>query len=256
MAGESLFNDGIGVVLFLVILGVATGAAPADASGMLRLLLQRGVGGLAVGWAAGFVTYELLKRVDNYQVEVLLTLALAMGGYTLAAALQVSAPIAIVVAGLLIGNRGRVFAMSETTRQHLDMFWELIDEVMNSVLFLLLGMELLVLPLEKQFLLAGLLGIAITMASRWLSVATSLAITRIWRPGERGRITVLTWGGLRGGLSVAMALALPAGTIRNLILTVTYCIVVFAVFVQGLTASRVIRLAVRHGGPRENPLPA
>jgi CPA1 family monovalent cation:H+ antiporter len=255
MTGESLFNDGIGVVLFLVILGVATGAAPADAMGMLRLLLQRGVGGLAVGWAAGLITYQLLKRVDNYQVEVLLTLALAMGGYTLAAALHVSAPIAIVVAGLFIGNRGRAFAMSEQTRKHLDTFWELIDEVMNSVLFLLIGMELLVLSLEKRYVVAGILGIAIVLASRWLSVSVSLAVTRLWRPGERGRITVLTWGGLRGGLSVAMALALPQGTFRNLILTVTYCIVVFAVFVQGLSASRVIRLAVRARRTHAMPQP-
>jgi CPA1 family monovalent cation:H+ antiporter len=183
--------------------------------------------------------------VDNYQVEVLLTLALAMASYAVANAVGASGPIAVVVAGVFIGNRGRGFAMSETTRQHLDNFWELIDETLNAVLFLLVGLEVLVLQFNMRYLVAGGVAIIVVLISRWASVAGCVGLISLGGTPRRGQITVLTWGGLRGGLSVAMALSLPEGNNRNLILVVTYAVVVFCIFVQGLTAGRVIKWAVR-----------
>ena len=183
----------------------------------------------------------MLKRVDNYQVEVLITLALAMGLYAGADALHLSAPIAVVVAGLFIGNQGRAFAMTEKTRIHVDTFWELVDEILNVVLFLLIGLELLVLPLESRWLVAGGLAIVIVLLARWLSVAGVVGGLSRLRPPSRGAISVLTWGGLRGGISVALALSLPAHDSRSVILTLTYCVVVFSILVQGLTIGPLIR---------------
>jgi CPA1 family monovalent cation:H+ antiporter len=205
------------------------------------LLLREAVGGAGVGLAGGLITVVLLSQVDNYQVEILLTVALAMGGYVLADAIGVSAPIAIVVAGLFIGSRARSRVMSEKTSDHLDTFWELIGEVMNAVLFLLVGLVVLVIPFKWAYLGAGSLAVFVVLLARWISVAGCVGITRIWRKRERGRITVLTWGGLRGGLSIAMALSLPEGATRNLLLVCTYCVVVFCIFVQGLSVERVIR---------------
>jgi CPA1 family monovalent cation:H+ antiporter len=192
--------------------------------------------------AAGFITYKMLKRVDNYQVEVMLTLALAMGLYALADALHLSAPIAVVVAGLFVGNQGRAFAMTEKTREHVDTFWELVDEILNVVLFLLIGLELLVLPIERGWLLAGVLAIPIVLAARWLSVAGIIGPLSRMKAQSKGAVRVLTWGGLRGGISVAMALSLPATYSRSLVLTLTYFVVVFSILVQGLTVGRVVRM--------------
>jgi CPA1 family monovalent cation:H+ antiporter len=193
--------------------------------------------------AAGFVTYRMLKGVDNYQVEVLLTLALAMGLYALADALHLSAPIAVVVAGLFVGNHGRAFAMTDKTREHVDTFWELIDEILNIVLFLLIGLEILVLPIERRWLLAGVLAIPIVLSARWLSVAAIIGSLSRVTSQSKGAISVFTWGGLRGGISVAMALSMPAAYSRSLVLTLTYFVVVFSIVVQGLTLGRVIRVA-------------
>jgi Na+:H+ antiporter len=252
VAGESLFNDGLGVVIFLVLLQLVSldeaggngAAAPLSIGvGAIGMLLLKEVGGaLVLAMAAGFITYQMLKRVDNYQVEVLLTLALAMGLYALADALHLSAPIAVVVAGLFIGNRGRAFAMTEKTRVHVDSFWELVDEILNVVLFLLIGLELLVLPIERGWLAAGVLAIPIVLAARWLSVAGIIGPLSRVRAQPQGAIAVLTWGGLRGGISVAMALSLPANDSRSLVLTLTYFVVVFSILVQGLTMGRVIRM--------------
>ncbi|SBT08048.1 Na(+)/H(+) antiporter NhaP (fragment) [Candidatus Accumulibacter aalborgensis] len=206
------------------------------------LLLKEVGGALVLALAAGIVTYQMLKRVDNYQVEVLLTLALAMGVYALADALHLSAPIAVVVAGLFVGNRGRAFAMSEKTREHVDTFWELVDEILNVVLFLLIGLELLVLPLKREWLMAGALAIPIVLSARWLSVAAIVGPLGRVTTQAKGAIAVLTWGGLRGGISVAMALSLPANDSRSLILTLTYFVVVFSILVQGMTVGRVIRM--------------
>lgn len=251
MAGESLFNDGLGVVAFLVLLqlsgldgaqSVSTAPLPFDVGAVGMLLLKEVGGALVLAMAAGIVTYQMLKRVDNYQVEVLLTLALAMGVYALGDALHLSAPIAVVVAGLFVGNRGRAFAMSEKTREHVDTFWELVDEILNVVLFLLIGLELLVLPIERAWLVAGTLAIPIVLLARWLSVAAIVGPLRGVTAQAKGAISVLTWGGLRGGISVAMALSLPDNDSRSLVLTLTYFVVVFSILVQGLTLGRVIRM--------------
>lgn len=252
MAGESLFNDGLGVVVFLLLLQLA---GPGDAAGsgaaaplsivagaVAMLLLEEVGGALLLALAAGYNTYQMLKRVDNYQVEVMLTLALAMALYALADALHLSAPIAVVVAGLFVGNQGRAFAMTEKTREHVDTFWELIDEILNAVLFLLIGLELLVLPIKGEWLLAGVLVIPIVLAARWLSVAGIIGALGRMKAQSKGAIAVLTWGGLRGAISVAMALSLPAGDSRSLVLTLTYFVVVFSILVQGLTVGRVIRM--------------
>ena len=247
VSAEALFNDGVGVVFFLTVLGVVSGERAATVTGVSLMLAQEVIGGAALGLACGLFIYHLLKRVDNYQVEVLLTLALAMGGYSLAEAIHVSAPIAVVVAGLFVGNRGREFAMSRQTREHLDSFWELIDEVLNAVLFLLIGMLVLVTPFTRRYLWAGLAAVAIVLAARWLAVFSLVKAMEAWRSFGRGTVTVLSWCGLRGGLSVAMALALPPGKPREIIVAMTYCVVVFSILVQGLTASRVTRAATALG---------
>jgi CPA1 family monovalent cation:H+ antiporter len=245
MAGESLFNDGVGVAIFLGVASMVVGeTTPTIPQGVL-LLIREAAGGAGVGLATGLLTYVLLTTVDNYQVEVLLTLGLAMGCYALADSIGTSGPIAVVVAGVFIGNRGRAMAMSEKTRQHLDSFWELIEETLNSVLFLLLGLEMLVVPFSRNFVAAGIISIAVVLLARWICVAGSFSLLSLWYRSHPGRITILTWGGLRGGLSVAMVLSLPPSSNRNLLLVITYAVVLFCVFVQGLTASAVIRHAVR-----------
>jgi CPA1 family monovalent cation:H+ antiporter len=241
IVGESLFNDGIGVVVFMVIAGLAYGGHEATVLGVSMLFLQEAVGGALYGLLIGLLAYRMLKSVSNYQVEVLLTLALVMGGYALAGALHVSGPIAVVVAGLLIGNHGRRFAMSETTREHLDAFWELVDEILNAVLFVLIGLEVLVLAFSGQYLVAGIVLIPAVLAARLLSVGLPIGLLRLTREFSTGVVRILTWGGLRGGISVALALSLPAGPERAAIVAITYVIVVFSVLVQGLTLGWVVR---------------
>jgi CPA1 family monovalent cation:H+ antiporter len=237
MAGESLFNDGIGVVVFLVLLDIAVGGHELSVSGAVWLFLVEAVGGIAYGLIIGYVAYLMLKSVDNYQVEVLITLALVMGGYTLAQELHMSGPLAMVVAGLMIGNHGRALAMSETTREHLDTFWELLDEILNAVLFVLIGFELLVLKLRAPYLVAGILAVPTVLLSRFLSVGLAMSFVRVRRgmgPSPHA-VKVLTWGGLRGGISVALALSLPAGAERDALVVVTYVVVAFSIIVQGLS---------------------
>ena len=241
IAGESLFNDGVAVVMFLVVVRIATGGSGMSTSDVLLIFSQEAVGGILFGLGAGGITYWMLKSVDNYQVEVLLTLALVTGGYTLADALHLSAPIAIVVAGLLVGNHGRVLAMSEKTREHLDTFWELVDEILNAVLFVLIGLEVLVLVFIQAYLLAGLLAIPIVLLARFITVGIPITLLRRFRSFSPKAIQVLTWGGLRGGVSVALALSLPAGEMRDTLVAVTYAVVIFSILVQGLTIGPLIR---------------
>tara|TARA_R110002012_G_scaffold58359_5_gene151382 strand:+ start:1211 stop:2488 length:1278 start_codon:yes stop_codon:yes gene_type:complete len=252
IAGESLFNDGLSVVVFLVLLelsglgAMAGEETPVEASidmAAIGILLLKEVGGaVLLASAAGYLTYQMLKRVDNYQVEVLLTLALAMGLFALADSMHLSAPIAVVIAGLFIGNHGRLFAMSDKTREHVDTFWELIDEILNVVLFLLIGLELLVLPIERDWLLAGGLAILIVLGTRWFCVAIIMGSLSKFTTQSKGAVSILTWGGLRGGISVAMALSLPASEFRDLALTLTYCVVIFSIVVQGLSMGKLIRM--------------
>jgi CPA1 family monovalent cation:H+ antiporter len=245
IAGESLFNDGMAVVVFLVLIRLASGEAGLSASDVILLFSQEAIGGVLFGLGAGAVTYWMLKSVDNYQVEVLLTLALVTGGYALAEVLHLSAPVAIVCAGLLIGNHGRTLAMSEKTRGHLDTFWELIDEVLNAVLFVLIGLEVLALDFLAEYLLAGLLAIPIVLVARFTSVGIPITVMRHFRSFSPRVIQILTWGGLRGGISVALALSLPANGFRDALVVITYIVVIFSILVQGLSIGPLIRASNR-----------
>jgi CPA1 family monovalent cation:H+ antiporter len=241
IAGESLFNDGMAVVVFLVLLGIATSGHDINVGHIALLFLEEAVGGVLFGLAIGWLTYQMLKQVDNYQVEILLTLALVMGGYSLASVIHVSGPIAVVVAGLLIGNQGRMLAMSDHSREHIDTFWELIDEILNAVLFVLIGLEVLVLPFTQDVLLAALILIPLILLSRLISVGLPINLLRLRREFSPGAVKILTWGGLRGGVSVALALSLPASEARDVILAITYAVVVFSILVQGLTIGRLVK---------------
>ncbi len=241
ITGESLFNDGVAVVVFLVLAQIATGEGQVSAAHVLSLFLKEALGGLLFGLIAGWMAFQMLKRVDNYQVEVLVTLALAAGGYAIAEHLHISAPIAVVVAGLLVGNPGRVAAMSQTTVEHLDTFWELVDEVLNAVLFVLIGLEVLVISLTGRYLLAGIVIIPLVLAARLVSVGAPVALMRRFRRFTPGVVTILTWAGLRGGISVALALSLPGDAARDALVTVTYVVVVFSILVQGLTLGPLVR---------------
>ncbi|MGH7255619.1 MAG: cation:proton antiporter, partial [Nitrospirales bacterium] len=187
-----------------------------------------------------YLTYVMLKSVDQYQVEILLTLALVMGGYALADVLHTSGPIAVVVAGLLIGNHGRHLAMSEKTREHVDAFWELVDELLNAILFVLIGLEVLVLTFQDSYLAAGLVAIPTVLLARFLTVGLQAQGFRLFREFSARAVLLLTWGGLRGGISVALALSLPVGEPRDALLLVTYTVVVFSILVQGLTIQRLV----------------
>jgi len=246
IAGESLFNDGIGVVVFLILLELALGGGDITVGGVSLLFVEEAVGGALLGLAIGMLAYQMLKRVNNYQVEVIITLALVMGGYALADRIHTSGPIAMVVAGLLIGNHGRAFAMSEVTRRRLDDFWELMDEILNALLFMLIGLEMLVMPFTPALLIAGLAAIMITLFARWASVGGAVFLMRTFRPFSPGAIKILTWGGLRGGISVALALSIPAVPERSTIVTITYIIVVFSIITQGMTLGRLVKQIYPH----------
>ncbi len=241
IAGESLFNDGIGVVVFVILLELSGGGVDVTVRQAVSLFLSETVGGAALGLLFGFLAYRMLKGVNNYQVEVIITLALVMGGYTLADKMHTSGPIAIVVAGLLIGNHGRAFAMSDLTREHLDAFWELVDEILNALLFLLIGLEVLVIPFNRAYVIAGIAGIGVTLLARWVSVGLTVSALRPFRRFSPGTVRILTWGGLRGGISVALALSLPVGPQRDVILVMTYITVVFSIIVQGLSLGKVVK---------------
>jgi CPA1 family monovalent cation:H+ antiporter len=245
IAGESLFNDGIGVVVFLVLYEIAVRGDQPSFTHISTVFLEEAVGGAVVGLLLGWITYRLLKAVDQYQVEVLLTLALVAGGYALASAMHTSGPIAIVCAGVLIGNHGRRFAMSDTTREHLDTFWELVDEILNALLFVLIGLEVLVLTFTYDLLFAGLLAIPAILFARWVSVGAPVLVMSRWQKFQPGTVTIMTWGGLRGGISVALALSLPVGSERELVLAMTYVLVVFSILVQGLTIKQVVMWFMR-----------
>jgi len=242
--GESLFNDGVGVVVFSLLLGIATSGHEVTAGEAGMLFLEEAVGGVLYGLALGYLAYRLLRSVDQHTVEILITLALVSGGYYLAGKLHTSGPIAMVVAGLFIGNHGRVFGMSEGSREYLDNFWELIDEILNALLFAMIGFEILVLDLEPAYLPIVLFTIPLALAVRFVCVGLPISLLRLVRGYPWGTVGLMTWGGVRGGISIALALALPASPYRDLILVVTYAVVVFSILVQGLSLGRAVSWAM------------
>ena len=247
VAGESLFNDGVGVVLFSVLVGVAvSGVTPSFGEGAMLVAHEAG-GGILLGGAIGIVLFALLRSIDNYEVEVMLTLAAVFGGYELASQLHVSGPLAMVVAGLMIGNHGRELAMSDTTRHHVDLFWKLLDQIFNAVLFVLVGLQIAMVAYTAKIFVASLGVIAITLLARLIAVGVPIAGMGGWFRLPRGSWKVLTWGGLRGGISVALALSLPYGPQRDLIIALTYAVVVFSILGQGLTMRALIARALRGG---------
>ncbi|MDP6690007.1 MAG: sodium:proton antiporter [Alphaproteobacteria bacterium] len=247
IAGESLFNDGVGVVVFVILLAMATSeghGGSIDASGIAVLFLREAVGGAVLGLLAGAIAFWALRSIDEYNLEVIITLALVTVTYQVALLLHTSGPIAVVVAGLLIGNHGTRLAMSETTREHLTNFWTLIDEILNAVLFLLIGLEVIVISTAPGLMWVALIAIPLVLGARFVAVAIPIGLLGLWRDFTKGAIPVLTWGGLRGGISVALALSLPDGPEKDAIVTVCYAVVVFSILVQGLTIGRLVAWVV------------
>ena len=246
IAGESLFNDGVGYVVFLVLVGLAFphgagdhGAEGSALTGALMLFVQEAVGGAVLGLVLGWLTFRVMRLIDDYSLEVLITLGLAFGGYQLSVALHVSAPIMAVCAGLLIGDIGTKHGMSEETRHYVDAFWKLIDEILNAVLFLLIGFEVFAVAFEWNYLLTATLSIALALLARLAAVSVPILALTPFRDFSRGVIPIMTWGGLKGGISVALALSLPDTEWKPMILTVTYIIVIFSIVIQGLTITRL-----------------
>ncbi len=244
IAGESLFNDGVAYVVFLIVVAFAFASKdgePMGALDALRLFVVEAGGGALLGGVCGWIVFQAMRRIDDYALEVLLTLALVMGSYALAHALHISGPIAVVVAGLLIGHSGMKHGMSEKTRQHVDAFWRLIDEILNAVLFLLIGFEVFALSFAERDIELGLLCIPLVILARFVAVGIPMGLLRFKRTFTPGALPIMTWGGLRGGISVALVLSLPANPWQPLLLTATYVVVIFSIVVQGLTMERVVR---------------
>jgi CPA1 family monovalent cation:H+ antiporter len=244
IAGESLFNDGVAVVAFSVLVGIAVGTTSEHVDvtfrGVVEMFLYEGVGGVLFGAVTGYIAFRLMAAIDDHVVEILISIALCMLTYALSLRLHVSGPIAVVVAGLIIGNQGKMHAMSQKVREHMFSFWEVIDELLNSVLFLLIGLEVLVLAFDLSHLWLSLAAIPLVLGGRFVSVLSPLLLKPLRDTFGPGSVAVMTWGGLRGGVSVALALSLPDMPYKDELLAMTYAVVIFTIVVQGLTVKRVI----------------
>ena len=251
MAGESLLNDGVGVVVFTIVVAIAAGGdVHGEAIGVMtvvELFFTEAVGGAILGLVAGYACYRAMGQIDEHNLEVLITLAMVMVTYAVATRLHLSGPISMVVAGLFIGNRGMKNAVSENTRDYVEKFWSLLDEILNSVLFLLIGLEVLVIAQRVDHVGVALLAIPVTLAARWISVSVPISILARWKSFTKGAIPILTWGGLRGGIAVALALSLPVNEYKPTILTITYAVVLFSIIVQGLTIKPLVERLVAKG---------
>ncbi|MET3978237.1 CPA1 family monovalent cation:H+ antiporter [Mucilaginibacter sp. UYP25] len=247
IAGESLFNDGVAVVIFISIAQIARSAGgDFSVTDIGKLFLQEALGGLIFGAVLGYLGFLALRSIDDYKVEVLITLAIVMGGYTLASHLHISGPLAMVVAGIITGNKSKEEGMSDQTRDYLDKFWHLIDEILNAVLFLFIGLEMLIIKINPTVMIIGAITILIVLAARWISVILPVSLLRYKIKFENNAIAILTWGGLRGGISVALALSLSANMYRDEFVLITYIIVIFSILVQGLTIGKLAqRLQVK-----------
>ena len=238
IAGESLFNDGVAVVIFITIWEAARSPELPGFIEISELFLREAVGGMLLGLIVGFIGYRMMRTIDNYKVEVLITLAIVMGGYTLASWLHVSGPLAMVVAGILVGNHGKKFAMSDKTREYVSKFWELIDDILNAILFVLIGLELLIINDIKDYVWIGLTMILLILMIRYISVLIPSLMIKFREKFHHKTVLVLTWGGLRGGISIALALSLTPELNKELWVSVTYFVVAFSILLQGLTVGK------------------
>jgi len=242
IVGESLFNDGIGVVIFVTILKIATlgpeNFGPADIG---ILFIHEAIGGVIIGLIIGFIGYKLMKSIDHFQTEILISLAMVMGGYSLCHSIHVSGPLAMVVAGLMTGNRGKELAMSDITRDYLGKFWEVTDEVLNAILFMLIGLEIVIVSFDMSYLAIGIITAIIILIARFVSLYVPAVLFRFKRVFGTKSLFIMTWGGLRGGISIALALSLPQNPYKDILVSITFVVVIFSILIQGVTVEKVIK---------------
>lgn len=242
IAGESLFNDGVAVVVFITILQLAKPNTDVSFLSILTVFGQEAIGGIILGGIVGWIGYKLIASIDSYNVEVLITLAVVMGGYSLAHYTHVSGPLAMVIAGLITGNQGKSLGMSDITAEYIDKFWELLDEILNALLFVLIGLELLVIKSSQTVIIVALIMIVIVLITRYISVLIPSMFIRLKEEISQKTILILTWGGLRGGISIALALSIPNELGKDIWVTITYVIVCFSILVQGMSIGKMVNL--------------